>query len=488
MSQQNQHRAASVPENSPDAPVAGSENHPPLKSNPASVQIALCLALFLVPLMGSSLNLALPLIGKDFSMSAFALTFPVSMYLVAAAMFQMPAARMADLVGKKKLFILGLAAFGLFCLLGGLSWSGMSLIVFRFFSGFGSALVFATNMAILTSVFPPEHRGKALGVNTAVTYFSIAVGPFVGGVLSEHFGWRSIFFICAALSLIALVVGVRAIKDEWIETKGEPFDLAGSVAYLLSVGLLVLGFAFLPRTVGWGMIATAVLAAIVFFRIERGSAFPMMNLGIFATNRHFRLSSLSAMINYAASFAIGFIVSLYLQFVLGLPAGRAGFILMAQPATQSVLSPLGGRLSDRMNPSILATSGMGLIAIGLYLLSRLTSASPILHVVLILVLVGVGFAMFSSPNVNIIMGSVPLKLSGLASATTGTARLFGQSLSMAITSLVFHQHMGDHELTVESAHMFPAAMRSGFIIFCLICLVGVYTSASKLFDRKSEIQ
>lgn len=454
-----------------------------LKSKPSSVQFALCIAVFLVPFMGSSLNLALPHIVHDFSMSAFSLTFLVSMYLVATAMFQMPAARLADLMGKRKLFLFGLAVFGIFSLLGGLAWSGRSLILFRFLSGFGSAFVYATNMAILTAVFPKEHRGKALGVNTAVVYFAVAVGPFLGGLLSHHFGWRSIFFVCAILTLAAFVAGFLAIKDEWVETKGEPFDLAGSIAYFIAVGSLIMGFSYLPRTSGWGLLALSVLCLYLFFRIEKRTSHPMLNLDVFFTNRQFRLSSLSAMINYSASFAIGFILSLYLQFVVGMTPDRAGFVLMAQPVTQSILSPIGGRLSDRVNPSILTTTGMGLITIGLFLLSWLTKDSPILHAVLILVMVGVGFALFSSPNVNIIMGSVSRKLSGLASATTGTARQIGQALSMAITSLIVHRYMGDQELTLESASMFTPAMKTGFLIFTGICMIGIYTSASKLFGK-----
>lgn len=462
------------------------QDKPGVKSNPAFVQLAICIAVFLVPFMGSSLNLALPLIVHDFSMSAFSLTFLVSMYLVAAAMFQMPAARLADLIGKRKLYLFGLAVFGVFTFLGGLAWSGASLILFRFLSGFGSAFVFATNMAILTSVFPKEQRGKALGVNTAVVYFAVAVGPFVGGVLSHHFGWRSILIVCAILTLIAFATGFFAIKDEWVEAKGEPFDLTGSVAYFIAVCALVMGFSFLPHPWGWALVGLAVLCGYIFIRTERRVSHPMLKLDVFVENRQFRLSSLSAMINYSASFAIGFILSLYLQFVVGMTPDKAGFVLMAQPVTQSLLSPIGGRLSDRINPSLLTTGGMGLITIGLFLLSGLTKDSSLPHVALILVLVGVGFAMFSSPNVNIIMGSVSRKLSGLASATTGTARQIGQSMSMAITSLIVHHYMGDHELTVETAGMFPPAMRTGFLLFAAICFVGIYTSASKLFGKDAD--
>lgn len=459
-----------------------------IRSNPRRVQFSLCIAVFLVPFMGSSLNLALPLIVADFSMSAFALTFLISMYLVAAAMFQMPAARLGDLLGRKWLFLVGLTAFGVFTLLCGLSWSGGSLILFRFLSGVGSALVFATNMAILTSVFPKEQRGQALGVNTAVVYFAVAVGPFLGRLMAHHFGWRSIFVVSAILTGVAVTTAFFSIKDEWTESRGEPFDSSGSTVYSLSIGAIVFGFTYLPHALGWALLILGLLGTVLFARIERGTAFPMLKLDIFFHNRHFRLSSLSAMINYSASFAIGFILSLYLQYVIGMTPDRAGLVLIAQPVTQSILSPLGGWLSDRINPSLLTTGGMGGITVGLYLLSRLTPTTPLWHVILILVLVGIGFAMFSSPNVNIIMGSVSRHDSGLASATTGTARLTGQALSMAMTSLIVHHYMGDSELSLDTADLFLPAMQTGFLLFAGICLAGMYTSASKLIgnDGKKE--
>lgn len=459
----------------------------PVKSNRQAVQLSLCIAVFLVPFMGSSLNLAMPMIADNFEMSAFFQTFLVSSYLLGTAMFQMPAARLGDLFGRRRLFLLGLSTFGLFTFLSGVSWSGWSLVAFRFASGVGSAMVFATNMAILTAVFPKEERGKALGVNTAVVYLAVAIGPTLGGLFAQHLGWRSIFYVCFALSVVAVLAAVGSIKDEWAEAAGEPLDVKGSVAYAIAVGGVVCGFTFLPHTVGWVLLVLGVGAAAVFVKFEHIVRFPMVRLELFFNNRHFRLSSLSAMINYSASFAIGFTMSLYLQFVKGMPADSAGFLLMAQPAAQTLLSPLAGRLSDKTNPSCLTTSGMAAIALGLLALSTLRRDTPVWLVVAILVLVGVGVALFSSPNVNIIMGSVSSRDSGVASATTGTARQIGQALSMSMTSLIVHAYMGEHKLTPQTADMFLPAMNTAFLIFVGISCVGIYTSASKLFgDGKGK--
>ncbi len=287
---------------------------PDVCSNPYRVQFALCIASFLVPFMGSSLNLAMPLVVDDFALSAFTLTFLISGYLVGTTMFQMPAARLADLVGKRRLYLIGVTVLGVFTLMCGLAWSGPVLILFRFFSGVGSALVFATNMAILTAIFPKERRGRALGINTAVVYFAIAAGPFLGGLLAQHFGWRAIFYVAAFLTFVAVVTGATSIKDEWIEGKGEPYDYAGSGVYAAAIACIVMGFSHLPLTAGWILLAVGFVAGALFVRLQLRAAYPMLKLEVFAKNRHFRLSSLSAMINYSASFAVGFILSLYCTF------------------------------------------------------------------------------------------------------------------------------------------------------------------------------
>ncbi len=457
------------------------------KSNPLQVQIALSIAVFLVPFTGSSLNLAMPQIAHDFAMSAFALTFVVSLYLAASAMFQMPAARAADLLGRRKLFLIGLAFFALFTLASAFAWSGTVLIICRFLAGLASALVFATNMAILTAVFPKEKRGQALGVNTAVVYFAIAVGPFLGGLLAHYFGWRSILFLSAALTLVAIVASAFAIKDEWQVAAGEPYDKPGTALYIAGVAALIFGFSFLPGNSGWALLAAAALGLYAFVKTELATPAPMLKLNLFLENRHFRLAALSAMINYSAAFAIGFILSLYLQSVRGLDTRAAGFVLISQPVIQTLAALLGGWLSDRVNPSILTTSGMGLITVGLLLLVPLTATTPLYYIVLVQLLIGVGFGLFSPPNSNLIMGSVSQRDSSTASATTGTARQIGQSLSIAITSLVVHHYMGDHPLSPGTAGLFLPAVRTAFLLFAGICLAGCYTSASKLMGGKEAL-
>ncbi|MDR2848309.1 MAG: MFS transporter, partial [Bacteroidales bacterium] len=273
----------------------------------------LCTAAFLVPFMGSALNLALPEMSEFFSMKAVALTWLATAYLISTAIFQIPFARIADLVGRKKIYQLGVFIFTVSTFLCGFAPNFIVLIVLRFVSGVGSAMMFGTNIAILTSLFPPEQRGKALGINTAVVYAALAAGPFLGGLLTHYLGWQSIFFTCGAVGLCVLLLSVLLLHGEWVEAKGERFDWQGSILYGVGLASLIYGFSTLPRVEGILCLSAGVLAFIAFVLFERKHEFPVFNVRLFSANKIFRLSSIAALINYAATFAIAFMLSLYLQ-------------------------------------------------------------------------------------------------------------------------------------------------------------------------------
>lgn len=459
-----------------------------MKTNsiPSRVLIALNISGFLVPFTGSALNLALPQLVETFHMSAVVLTLVVSSYLVTTAIFQVPAARLADIVGRKKVFVTGLALLVVFSILSAAAWSSLSLIVFRLLSGIGSACVFGTNMAILSDVFPSKERGKALGIYTAVVYAAVAVGPVLGGLVAHYFAWRGVFFSGAVIGIPALVMSLVWIKDEWLPAKGEPFDYQGSIVFAIALSCIILGCSFLPGVWAWPLLVVGVVGIGLFMKLMEKAAFPVINLELFFTNRHFRLSSLSAMINYSASFALGFILSLYLQYVKGMDVRQAGFVLMIQPIIQTIVSPLSGRYSDKINPSIMTTSGMAIITVALVILTGIGPDTSIVFIAIVMAAVGFGFGIFSSPNVNIIMGSVQKRYYGLASATTGTARLIGQAMSLAIATMAIHAHMGDEKMSVENSDLFLASMKTAFFIFAALCAAGVYTSASKIIGKYAK--
>jgi EmrB/QacA subfamily drug resistance transporter len=413
-------------------------------------------------------------------MGAVSQSWIATIYLIAAAIFQVPFARLADLVGRKKIFIQGLALFGASTFLCGVSLSGTMLIVLRALSGIGCAMMFGTSMAILVSIFPPAHRGKAIGINTAVVYFALASGPFAGGLLTQHAGWQSLFFITGIAGIIVAIFATMIIKQEWTEAKGEHFDYVGSIIYATGLFGLIFGFSELPSVWGFVFIATGIACFTVFTAHELKDKQPVFNVRIFSGNRVFGLSCLSALINYACTSAVAFMLSLYLQYIRGFTPRDAGLILIVQACVQCAVSFYAGRLSDKLNPATLATAGMGIIVVGLTGLIFVSPHTSIAFIVVLLFLLGFGFGLFSSPNSNVIMSSVDKKHYGQASATMGTMRLTGQAFSMGIATMALSLSVGNKVITLETHAGFMQSFRITFIIFAALCIVGTYTSSFRV--------
>ncbi len=444
--------------------------------NPNKALLTLCMAAFLVPFMGASINLALPDIGKQFSLNAVTLSWISTAYLISTAIFQIPFARIADLVGRKRIFMSGVFLFSISSFLCGFSNSGFMLIAFRILLGLGSAMLFCTNIAILTSIFPASQRGKILGINTVVVYLSLASGPFLGGLLTHYLGWQSIFIVCGFMGLFIVGLSFFFLNGEWIESKGEKFDWLGSVIYGISLFGLIFGFSQLPNISGIICLAGGIIGFALFGLQESRCAYPVFNLKLFKGNKVFIFSSLAALINYASTFAIVFLISLYLQYIRGLDASAAGFILITQAAVQALCSYFSGKYSDKTSPFKLATSGMLVIVCGLIGLIFLSSTTPLYFLIILLVLLGIGFGLFSSPNMNIIMSSVDKKLYGQASATTGTVRLVGQSFSMGIATMAIYSQVGNKEITPELYPQFMDSIHIALIVFLVLCIIGTYAS------------
>ena len=450
------------------------------KENYNSVLFVICSAAFLVPFMGSAINLALPQISQELSLKAVSLSWIATSYLISTAIFQVPFARLADLVGRKKIFIAGIGLFSISTFLCGLAKTEAPLIIFRFLSGLGSAMMFGTNIAILTSVFPQNMRGKVLGINTSVVYFALASGPFLGGLITHYLGWHSLFFVCAILSFAVAICACLFLKGEWIEAKGEKFDYLGAIIYAIGLFGLIFGFSKLPHTMSCIWLAIGVIAFVVFILYEKRCKYPIFNVNIFLGNKIFSLSTFSALINYAATSAVAFMMSLYLQYIRGFDAQHAGFILIVQACIQSVVSLYAGRLSDKVSPAILATTGMGIIVLGLGGLITLSESTPLSFIIFLLILLGLGFGLFSSPNTNVIMSSVDKKYYGQASATTGTMRLTGQAFSMGIAMMAISLYVGNRVIVPELHTEFMKSLHITFGICAVLCIIGTYASSFRL--------
>jgi len=451
----------------------------PPNSTRRAALIASLLSAFLTPFMASALNIALPSIGREMSMSAVALSWVATSFLLVAAALQLPVGRLADIYGRKRVFTYGVAIFTVASLLTGLAPNAASLLACRALQGVGGAMIFGTGVAILTSVFPLQERGRVLGMNVATVYLGLSLGPFLGGLLTQQFGWRSIFFATVPLGGITLAFVLWQLEGEWAEARGEGFDLVGSAIYSLSLAAVLFGFSRLATLLGMGMVALGAAGIIGFLAWETRVASPIFDIRLFRRNQAFLFSNLAALINYAATSAVGFLLSLFLQYIKGLTPQMAGLVLIAQPAMQALFSPLAGRLSDRVEPRIVASAGMGLTVVGLALLTQLNADTSLSFILAVLLLLGVGFALFSSPNTNAIMSSVDRRFYGIASGMVGTMRQIGQTLSLGIAALVFALYIGKGQITPERYPMFVRSAHAAFVILTFLCVLGIFASLAR---------
>ena len=434
---------------------------------------------FLTPFMGSAINIALPTIGKEFAMNAVLLSWVATSYLLAAAMFLVPFGRLADIYGRKRIFSYGMMIFAVSSLLAALAPSALWLIGFRILQGFGGAMIFGTGIAILTSVYPVGERGKVLGINVAAVYLGLSLGPFLGGFMTQHLGWRSIFLMNVPLCLFVIAFMFWKLKGEWAEAKGENFDIAGSLIYSIMLPAMMYGFSLLPRWPGVWLVILGLSGLFAFIQWESRVESPVFEIDLFRRNTLFAFSSIAAFVNYCATFSVGFLLSLYLQYTKGFDPQHAGVILVSQPVVMTIFSPLAGRLSDRIEPRIVASIGMALTVAALLQFAFLEEHSSIAFIVTGLVVIGLGLALFSSPNANAIMSSVERKYYGVASASVGTMRLTGQMLSMGIVMLVFAVYIGRAQITPEQYPLFLKSAKIAFLIFAVFCFFGVFASLSR---------
>ena len=444
-----------------------------------SVLTVTAFASFLTPFMGSSINLALPSIGDEMGVNAVTLNWIVSSYMLTTSILLLPAGRAGDILGRKKIFTAGLVIFTLTMILltftPGIKW----LISVRILQGAGGAMMFGTNMAILTSVFPPGERGRAIGINVTAVYAGLASGPFLGGILTRYLGWRSIFAFLVPMGIISLILIRRKMKEEWADAKGESFDWAGAVVYGLSIAGFMFGFSKLPSLQGWIITAAGLALVPLFIMREKRTAHPLFDITLISRNKVFAFSSLAALIHYAATSAIGFFLSLFLQYIKDLGPRDAGFVLMVWPVTMTLISPAAGKLSDKHNPGVLASAGMAISTAGLILLCFINEQTSVTFIIAVLVIMGAGFSLFSSPNSNAIMSSVEKRQLGNASGMLGTMRNVGQTFSMAVALMLLALYMGQAKIDPANYPQLMSAMKSAFIIFSILCFAGIFACLAR---------
>lgn len=449
------------------------------KTEKRIVLMTATLSSFLTPFMGSSINVALPSMGREFKMNAILIAWVATAYLLSASVFLVPMGRIADIWGRKKVFLTGITVFTFSSFLSGVAGSSSQIISFRILQGIGGSMILGTGVALLTSVFPPGERGKALGINSSAVYLGLSLGPFIGGLLTNYFGWRSVFFVNIPLGILIIIFVMGKLKGEWAGAKGESFDFKGSLIYGVSIISLMYGFSRLPANSGTTLLLLGMTGIAIFIFVESAINYPVLNIKLFTQSKTFSFSNVAALINYSATSAVGFLLSLYLQYIKGLSPRIAGTVLVSQPVIMALFSPLAGKLSDKAEPRVVASLGMGISALGLSLLIPLNLNTSIYYIIFVLLILGFGFALFSSPNTNAVMSSVERKYYGTSSGILATMRLLGQMLSMGIATLIFSIHNLRVQITPKYFPAFIQILKTSFIIFSFLCFLGIFTSLAR---------
>ncbi len=431
---------------------------------------------FFNPLMGSAVNIALPKISNELSLDAVSMSWVTMSYLLASAVFLVPFGKAADMLGRKKMFLYGNVFFLLATLLCAVSASGSFLIISRFLQGVGSAMMFSTSMAIVISAFPPNERGKVIGLNVAAVYVGLSAAPILGGIITETMGWRSLFYLNGGVSVLIILAIIFKIKAEWVEAQNEKFDWLGTLIYMPSMTALMYGFSKLPSTLAIVFTALGIIGMVAFVLVEKKHQFPVLNMKLFFENKVFASANLSAFINYAATFAVSFVLSLYLQYAKHLSPKEAGMVLITQPLLMALVGIFSGRLSDKVNPRLLASSGMAISVVGIAMLIFIDVDTSQSFIIVALAILGFGFGLFSSPNTNLLMSSVEKRFYGIASATVSTMRTTGMMFSMAIASLSVHVFVGEQKINDSNIDLFMQSSKIIFIVFTILCIIGVFSS------------
>ena len=445
---------------------------------PGLILFVTTISVFCTAFAGSSVSVALPLIGAEFQLGGVALNWVVSAYVLATAVLAMPLGRLADRWGRHLVFALGMSVFTVSSALAALAPDAASLIAARALGGVGGAMSFATVTAVLVAAYPAEQRGKVLGINISSVYFGLSAGPVLGGFIIQWWGWRSLLWVQTALAAVVVAVLLARRGENHKEHHAGRFDYTGAILSALGLTLLLIGMSD-PAGAGLLLMGGGIVLLALFWFVELRAENPVFPVRLMMQNRTFGFSNLASMFSYSATFGVAVFLSFYLQVLRGLTPAQTGLLLLVQPLVQAVFTPIMGRLSDRVPPRTLASSGIALVAAGLTLFVWLGMSTPLAVALVGLVVLGLGFALFSSPNTNAIMGSVEKKFLGLASGTVAAVRVVGQMLSMGLVLILTASFLGTAQVSLQTAQAFLSAQSWSFGISAGLCALGVAASLAR---------
>ena len=423
----------------------------------------------------NAVTIVIPSIASEFHMSNIIQNWVTIIFLLVVAVLSVPAGQISGKYGLKKVTVISIILFIIISIVNVIVTSQEQFLLSRFILGISLAFINVTSMAMIVSAFPPEERGKALGVNITGVYVGLSLSPVLGGILNYNLGWRSVVLFGVPFLLVILAILLMKIDEEWKSFENIPLDVKGSLAYGIGMVLFMYGFTILNETLGMVLTLLGIIILVIFGLIELRQANPVFDIRFFK-NHKFLSANFASLSAYLATYAVTTILNYHLQYIKGFDSQTAGLILLAAPLCQVVLAPIAGRLSDRHVPQVLAAIGMGLGTVSLLLFSSLDGATSMEFLIISMIIYGIGFGLFSPPNTNVIMGSVPPKDTSVASASVATMRTVGQAMSMGILTLVFAFVMGNVPIVEKYYPLLISSCQITCIICVVLCVASVFAS------------
>ena len=464
-----------------------------------TIVLVIAIGTFMSALDSSVVNLAMPIIKNDFGVSLSMVEWIVTAYLLVISSLLLTYGRISDLYGHKKVYLTGFIIFTIGSLLCGLSVNIPMLIICRVVQALGAGMLFSTGPAIITNAVPATSRGKALSISAIAVALGLCVGPVIGGTLATVFGWQSIFFINVPIGILGTILVAINIPKDQIKTS-VPFDIVGSIMIFIALLFILLPLSIsgdynIPTVLFASLIAGGILIVAFFVLYEKKIKYPMLNTNLFK-NRVFAASNIAALFTYMAQFIMVFLAPFYLINIRMFSPMQGGLIYLPMPLATMIIAPISGSLSDRYDSRFISSAGMLIMAAGLFMLSFLNTDTSLTYIIISMIITGLGFGMFQTPNNSAIMGNVPQEFRGSASGTLATMRNIGMALGVAVSGALFSffqnnakilfaaQGLSDTALLNKS---FTYALHLTFLAAVVIALLSMTASLVK-GKVKTELQ
>ena len=463
------------------------------------VLVVASIGLFVASLDSSILAVALPTISADLQLNFSEALWVQTSYILIVTILLIPAGRWGEKWGLYRTYWLGVLLFGVFSVLVAFAFNGAFLIAGRVLQGIGGAMILATSAAIVTAAFPPQERGRALGLNMMAVTLGLTMGPPLGGFIVTHLGWPWIFLVKVPIALATLVMGWHLLGSERRDRlaasrdRGRPsvhIDVRGAALLGLFLVLLFVPLIFSPLW-GWddwrtiGLLLGSVVVGTLFVIVEDRTRDPILDLNMFRRSRVFTAANAGSLLYHAAAYGVTIFTAVFLVVAQGRSAQEAGLILLVQPLVMTIVTPVAGRLSDRYGSRGLSALGMVVTACAMLQLAFLSLSASTWQIVGALATLGLGLSIFSTPNFSAIMGSVGRSELGVASGLFATTRFAGMGVSIAILGAIAASHLGEEggrviflgtNAGVTNALAFAAGYRQAMLVGAGIALIGALVS------------